>query len=218
MHRVPLPPASAGRIQATDLVVTVHTCLASEGPALLSSAPAPLGSKSNCLAVLSLQNLDTDALRAHARIWPVEGRAFYLAGATQQRDAAHFRAVQALVERGAWARGDADAAQPLEVLDLPEFAELRAGLVALEADGLVSRAANSSSTATAWQLTRQSLSQLAVCCRLGDPELLFRPRGLPALEQTPFELVAALEDDGWTWALLPPPRKRVEYLPGQTPK
>jgi hypothetical protein len=69
-----------------------------------------------------------------------------------------------------------------------------------------------------WALTDRAMTLLRPCRELLHPSPALADRGLPLAQRTNYEILVALQSDGWTWEKAPKRFDIVPYEVGVSPK
>ena len=99
---------------------------------------------------------------------------------------------------------------PYILLTLPQTMDMRNCLNEMAELNMV-EFINETPNESAWVLTELGAHSVDTCCTLHSPKLVFQIRN-HSVDMTSYEIVTHLTNNGWSWAILPPPKKRVDYV------
>ena len=205
---VRLPAASSHRLRSTSIIATIHDAIppsSSENPTVCAK-PRRLDQQGDVHCIVDRLLQSTGALREQTCSWGSAGYGYFIQGCLAH--ASVQLATSALVSCRAW-----DVERPLRVFADDSQSEVRDGLAALCLRDLVSCVADAPGQHSDWILTPQGFAGVSTFVQLRNPKPIFAVTH-SLVDMARFELVSHLEERGWHWSVLPPPRKRIPYKPG----
>ncbi|CAE7488403.1 unnamed protein product, partial [Symbiodinium sp. KB8] len=202
------PAVGAGGRLSKGVVLCLHKELSQgallEDSAVVSGNPTATEDISGQFLLSSFVG-NVEELQTGVRKWQSTSLLWsFRAAAWQQGDHAQYHELlDGIVAAGAFENNEQSLGFTTTQQQLPLLRELQ-GL------GLASSAGRED---IRWRLTESGVRNLTTCARLQDPVRLFQPRELPKLEDcTQYELILAMQEQGWEWQLWVPPSRRTRRM------
>ena len=205
---VPLPPGVARRLGPSDVQIAMHTDFAESlegGEGMISVAPTRI--LQNPVLILSRLGTAISASPEDLMCWVVRnGMQYALHGLPFDRH------MVSLISRMVTSRAtpssgltftNNSAENPDDTRELNRLAAL--GYTTCSSEyGLYSQ----------WRLTQMAMRALQSCRTIHSPQPALKDRGLPISAKSSYELLLALQKDGWVWQLLRRRRPLAAYVVG----
>ena len=204
---IPVPPGASAKLGPTDVLIALHTDH-SEGwmgeSGVVSVAPSQIAV--NPLLVLSRFGASIDDVIAGLEEWRVGAKELYVLRSLPYEPALAELTTKMLLGR-ATPKGGVTFASASNNDDETTLLQRMAVL------GYVECASNDG-TFSQWRFTNSGMRDLQQSRKLHSPSCALRDRGVAILDKTAFELILALQAQGWAWEAkaahrLPP------YRPGE---